>query len=162
YGWPDFTGGLPITLPQFKPEGKVQPSFLWAEHPMKPPTPFTTFQPHTAAMGFSFNDHPYFGPIGDAYIAEFGAIIPTNTGDSEPYDIGHRVAKVDMDNGDVSTFARNRSGVPASRTNGGGFERPIDAVFGPEGCLYICDFGLFSATGPIAGTGVIWKITRSY
>lgn len=161
YGWPDFTGGLPVTLPQFKPEGQPQPTFVWAQHPMKPPIPFTTFQPHTAAMGFNFNEHPSFGPVGDAYVAEFGPIIPTNTGGKPIYNVGHRVSTVDMDNGNVSTFARNFSGLPASRTGGGGLERPIDAVFGNDGALYIADFGIYTSTGPVKNTGVIWRITRT-
>lgn len=43
YGWPDYTGGLPITNPRFKPKGKPQPSFLLAQHPMQPPRPVVTF-----------------------------------------------------------------------------------------------------------------------
>lgn len=162
YGWPDYTGGLPVTMPQFKPEGGPQPTFLLAHHPMQPPVPFTTFAPHSAMMGFNFNYDREFGPVGDAYAAEFGAIIPTNTGGRPLYDVGHRVSRIDMHNGDVSTFAINRSGLPASRTNGGGFERPIDAVFGGDGALYIADFGIFEATGPTKNTGVIWRIKRTH
>lgn len=161
YGWPDFTGGLPVILPQFKPEGEPQPTFLWAEHPMQPPKPFTTFKPHSATMGFNFNYDPFFGPVGDAYVAEFGAIIPTNTGGKPLYDVGHRISRVDMNNGNVITFARNYSGLPASLTDGGGLERPIDAVFGPDNALYVVDFGIFTASGPTPKTGVIWRITRN-
>ena len=160
YGWPDFTGGLPVTLPQFKPQGEPQPTFLWARHPMQPPRPFTVIQPHSATMGFSFNENSHFGPLGDAYIAEFGAIVPTNTGGKPLYNVGHRVSRINMQTGRVDTFARNFSGLPASLTGGGGFERPIDAVFGPDGSLYIVDFGVFTAEGPVGKTGVIWKITR--
>ena len=60
YGFPDFSGGLPVTLPQFRPEGKPQPAFLLADHPMQPPRPVATFPPHSATMGFSFNDDPSF------------------------------------------------------------------------------------------------------
>lgn len=160
YGWPDYTGGMPVTLPMFRPDNEPQPTFLLSQHPMRPPKPFTTFQPHSATMGFSFNENPRFGEVGDAYISEFGAIVPTNTGGKPLFNVGHRISRIDMSNGAVSTFARNRSGLPAHITNGGGFERPIDAVFGPDGALYIADFGIFTAQGPIKKTGVIWKITR--
>ncbi|HZK02635.1 MAG TPA: PQQ-dependent sugar dehydrogenase [Anaerovoracaceae bacterium] len=161
YGWPDYTGGQPVTDPQFKPEGMKQPEFLLSEHPMIPPKPFAEFRPHSATMGFSFNEDPGFGPVGEAYIAEFGAIIPTNTGGKPIYGVGHRVSRINMDDGTINLFAINNTGVPAHLTGGGGFERPIDAVFGPDGALYISDFGIFTSTGPVAKTGVIWKVTRS-
>lgn len=160
YGWPDFTGGLPVTSPEFEPEGEPQPEFLFSNHPMQPPKPFTTFTPHSAIMGFCFNNNPSFGPIGDAYIAEFGAIVPTYTGGKPLYDVGHRVSQINMSDGKVSTFARNRTGLPASLTGEGGFERPVDAVFGPDGALYIVDFGVYSASGSVPETGAIWKITK--
>ncbi|MFD0771174.1 hypothetical protein ACFQZ1_20735 [Bacillus sp. CGMCC 1.60114] len=55
YGWPDYTGGHPITNSMFKPQGQSQPIFLLAHHPMQPPKPITTFAPHSAIMGFDFN-----------------------------------------------------------------------------------------------------------
>lgn len=159
YGFPDFTGGMPVTMSQFKPEGKPQPSFLLAEHPMQPPLPVTNFPPHSAAMGFSFNDHSSFAPVGDVFIAEFGPMHQRNEGEKVP-EVGHRVSRIDMQTGELHAFAINKTGLPASANNGGGFERPIDAVFGKNGVLYIADFGLFP--GPEArGSGVIWKITKN-
>lgn len=73
YGWPDYTGGLPVTLPMFKPENKPQPEFLIRSHPMEPPKPLAIFAPHSAIMGFDFNYNPSFAPIGDVFIAEFGS-----------------------------------------------------------------------------------------
>lgn len=161
YGFPDFTGGLPVTLPQFKPEGKPQPTFLLAEHPMQPPPPVAIFPAHSATMGFSFNENPSFGPVGDVFIAEFGSNAPTTTGGKPLARVGHRISRIDMKTGQVHNFAINQSGLPASATNGGGFERPIDAVFGEEGELYIADFGLFAGEGAIPRTGVIWRIRRT-
>lgn len=43
YGWPDYTGGLPVTLPAFKPESGLQPTFILAQHPMIPPKPIANF-----------------------------------------------------------------------------------------------------------------------
>lgn len=158
YGWPDYTGGSPVTLPQFKPAGKPQPTFLLAQHPMQPPRPIATFEPHSATMGFDFSQNPAFGPMDDVYIAEFGSEAPTTTGGEPLPNVGHRVSRIDMKTGQVTPFAINRSGVAASETGGGGFERPIDVVFGPKNDMYIADFGVFPKAVP--GTGVIWKVTK--
>ncbi|MDW0116054.1 PQQ-dependent sugar dehydrogenase [Sporosarcina thermotolerans] len=161
YGFPDYTGGLPLTMPQFKPENEEQPEFLFAEHPMQPPMPVTVFPPHSATMGFSFNEKSAFGPIGDVYIAEFGADEPITTGGRLLPLVGHRVSRIDMQTGEVFPFAINRGGLPASLSNSGGFERPIDAVFGEEDVLYVADFGLFSDEAALPNTGVIWRIRKT-
>jgi glucose/arabinose dehydrogenase len=163
YGWPDYTGGLPVTLPMFKPEDGPQPTFLLNRHPMTPPKPFAVFEPHSAIMGFDFNYNPRFGPVEDAYIAEFGSEAPFTTGGKPAPKVGHRVSRIDMLTGRVSTFAINRSGYPASYTDGGGLERPIDVVFGPDGNMYVVDFGMSVPNGMgnyAPNTGVIWKISR--
>jgi glucose/arabinose dehydrogenase len=161
YGFPDFTGGLPVTMPQFRPEGKPQPSFLLAKHPMLPPEPVAVFPPHSAAMGFDFNVHPQFGPVGDAFIAEFGSGAPGTTGGKPAPKVGHRVSRIDMKSGHVKTFAINKTGGSASANNGGGLERPIDVVFGPHGDMYVVDMGIVTAGFDLVpGTGAIWRITR--
>lgn len=162
YGWPDYTGGLPVTLPAFKPEGKAQPKFLLAKHPMIPPKPFACFAPHSAIMGFDFSYNSKFGRIGDVYIAEFGSEAPVTTGGKPLPGVGHRVSRIDMQTGKVATFAINKSGYAASLTGEGGLERPIDVIFGPCGSMYVADFGLTGENGHHGyepNTGVIWKIT---
>jgi glucose/arabinose dehydrogenase len=161
YGFPDFTGGLPVTMPQFRPEGMPQPTFLLAEHPMQPHMPVASFPSHSATMGFSFNENPEFGPVGDVFIAEFGAEDPHTTGGIPLPNVGHRVSRIDMQTGQIHIFAINRTSQAASDTNGGGLERPIDAVFGADGVLYVSDFGLFTEESAVPGTGVIWKITKT-
>ncbi|RKD30042.1 PQQ-dependent sugar dehydrogenase [Thermohalobacter berrensis] len=166
YGWPDYTGGLPVTLPIFKPENEPQPSFLLAQHPMEPPKPLAIFEPHSAIMGFDFNYNPLFGEVGDVYIAEFGSEAPRTTGGKPMPYVGHRISKIDMETGKVSTFAINKSFGAASYTDGGGLERPIDVVFGPDDCMYVADFGMMDHDhangyhGFIPNTGVIWRITK--
>lgn len=161
YGWPDYTGGLPVTNPEFKPEGKPQPSFLLAQHPMQPPRPVATFAPHSAIMGFDFNEDPAFGPTNEAYIAEFGSNAPRTTGGKPLPDVGHRVSRINIETGEVFSFAINKTGVAASKTGAGGFERPIDIVFGSRNEMYIADFGLNKPSGGFyPNTGVIWKITK--
>ncbi len=162
YGWPDFTGGLPVTLPQFKPEGEPQPEFLLMEHPMIPSRPFSLFTPHSAIMGFDFN-YSDFGPYGDVYIAEYGSEAPETTGGKPLPGVGHRVSRIDMQTGDVSTFAINKSGFAASYTGEGGFERPIDVVFGPDNAMYVVDFAVTPEGEPdefYPSSGVIWRISR--
>lgn len=163
YGWPDYTGGLPITLPKFKPEDEAQPRFLLAEHPMVPPRPFALFTPHSAIMGFDFN-YSDFGPYGDVYIAEFGSEAPETTGGKPLPHVGHRISRIDMETGEVTDFAINKSGLPASYTGGGGFERPIDVVFGPDQAMYILDFAVTPEDEPdefYPKSGVIWQITKN-
>ena len=164
YGWPDFSGGLPITLPEFKPEGGVQPEFLLMKHPNIPPRPFTTFPANSGIRGFDFN-YTTFGPEGDVYIAEFGGrrtrvegVLSSSAG------VGHRISKIDMQTGVISTFASNKSSYPASATGEGGFERPADVAFGPDGAMYVLDMGLDASDIPndfVPKTGVIWKITKT-
>jgi len=164
YGWPDFTGGLPVTSNIFKPEGKPQPQFLLNYHPMLPPQPKAVFTPHAAIMGFDFSYSSKFGKIGDVYIAEFGSEAPRTTGGKPLPEVGHRVSRIDMNTGRIYTFAINKSGYAASYTGGGGLERPIDVLFGMDDEMYIVDFGIQAEDdhhGYVPNTGVIWKVTKT-
>ncbi|MDP4083210.1 MAG: PQQ-dependent sugar dehydrogenase [Bacillota bacterium] len=164
YGWPDFSGGEPITNPKFKPLGHQQPQFLLAKHPMTPPKPVATFRPHSAIMGFDFNIDPVFGEVDEVYLAEFGSEAPETTGGKKTPGVGHRVSKVNLSTGKMTNFLMNKSGKPASETRGGGIERPIDIVFGKQHEMYIVDFGFRKPFGTGEGylpdTGVIWKVSR--
>jgi len=163
YGWPDYTGGLPVTLPRFKAEGKAQPQFLIANPPMVPPKPIAIFTPHSAIMGFDFDYNSEYGPYGDAYIAEFGSEAPETTGGKPLPGVGHRISRINMQTGETSDFAINKSGFAASHTGDGGFERPIDVVFGPDKAMYILDFAVTPEDEPdefYPRSGVIWRITK--
>lgn len=163
YGWPDYTGGLPVTLSRFKAEGKPQPKFLIADHPMIPPKPFAIFTPHSAIMGFDFNYNSDFGSYGDAYIAEYGSEAPETTGGKPLPGVGHRISRINIQTGKITNFAINKSGFAASYTGDGGFERPIDVLFGPDNAMYILDFAVTPENEPdefIPKTGVIWRITK--
>lgn len=162
YGWPDYTGGYPVTLPIFKPENEAQPNFLISNHPMIPPKPFVNFTPHAAIMGFDF-DYNGFGPYGDAYIAEYGSEAPETTGGKPLPGVGHRVSKINMRTSEVDIFAINKSGFAASYTDEGGFERPIDVIFGPDNDMYVLDFAVTAedeSDGFYPKSGVIWKIFK--
>jgi len=68
-----------------------------------------------------------------------------------------------MQIGRITNFAINKSGFAASYTGDGGFERPIDVLFGPDDSMYILDFAVTPENEPdefIPKTGVIWRITK--
>jgi glucose/arabinose dehydrogenase len=165
YGWPDYCVGEPVTLPRFTPEGRPRLNFLLTYHPNIPPIPFAEFQPHTSIMGFDFNYNEGFGPVGDIYIAEFGSLGAMTMGQSAPPDgMGFRVSRVDGNNGQVSTFIANKSGLPSYYTDEGGFGRLVDVKFGPLGELYLLDSGISDINNSdrtVPNTGVIWRVTRT-
>lgn len=164
YGFPDYCAGLPVTLPQFRPNVGPQPEFLLAEHPIVPPKPLAVIEPHSGVRGFDFNYDINFGPYGDAYLSESGSIFPITTGGYPLPGVGRRIVRINMNDGNVSIFAINRSGLGASVTGGGGFERPFDVVFGPDRAMYVLDIGIASPINPnifIPNTGVIWRISKS-
>lgn len=164
YGWPDYSGGDPVNLPRFRPEGGLQPEFLIKNQPNIPPNPYVTFPTNSNIRGFDFNYNSNFGPYGEVYITEFGSTEYGPNGDITSYaGTGHRISKIDMRTRTISTFAINKSGFPASISKEGGFERPADLVFGPDGAMYVLDLGLNSLNQPnvfVPNTGVIWRITK--
>lgn len=167
YGWPDFAAGEPVTSPQFSRDGRYDLEFLFTSHPSVPPRPFATFQPNVNVMGFDFNENPNFGTIGDIYIAEFGEIGDGIMNATTSPVVGCKIDRVHVDTGERETFASNRSNVRAYiNTNGsqsnGGFSRPSDVVFGPDGAMYIVDMAITTENiGEfLPYTGVIWRITR--
>lgn len=164
YGFPDYSGGEPIILPRFQPEGGKQPEFLLYNHPSVPPKPYAVFPPDSTIIGFDINEDNTFSNIGDIFIAEFGSVmIRTIGGLSLQYpSTGYRVSKINSF-GIASTFALNKSGFPSYITNEGGFGRPSDIAFGPDGAMYILDTGTSTRENPsniLPYTGVIWKVTR--
>ena len=72
--------------------------------------------------------------------------------------MGHRINRVNLQTGEVTTFAINHSGFPEP----GGFGRPTDITFGPDGAMYVSDLAYDTFEEPNIyppGSGVIWRIT---
>lgn len=164
YGWPDYAGGELVTLPRFAPVGGPKPEILFTNHPSVPPSPFAIFPPYSTIMGLDFNSNPDFGIVNDMYIAEFGSTISDIIGVESRSGVGHRVTKVDMNSGQISTFAINKSGFPAYIEQEGGFSRPTDVVFGPDGAMYVTDYAITTQESPynyLPNTGVIWRISKT-
>ena len=165
YGFPDYAGGELVTLPKFAPEGAPQPEILFTNHPSVPPMPFAVFPSYSNIMGLDYNSNPNFGNVNDMYIAEFGSTERDMHGvEEERSRVGHRVTKVDMIKGETATFAINKSGFPAYVQLGGGFSRPTDVIFGPDGAMYVADYAIATQENPysyLSNTGVIWRISKT-
>ena len=96
-------------------------------------------------------------------------------GDRSPYDtsgfkllarVGFKVALVDIDNKQVKDFVQNTAGIPVSMQPYGtaGLERPCDVKVGPDGAIYILDFGRMENDSAIPryfpGTGGLFKLAK--
>jgi glucose/arabinose dehydrogenase len=119
-----------------------------------------------------FDFAPASGPFKEL---RGNAIVPLD-GDRSPFAtsglklvgrVGFKVVLVDLDTKQVKDFIRNTAGVPASMQDYGTvvLERPIDVKVGPDGAIYILDFGqMENDEGEPefhAGTGRIFKLYKS-
>ncbi|HEX5838849.1 MAG TPA: PQQ-dependent sugar dehydrogenase [Anaerolineales bacterium] len=163
YGWPDFACEVPVTDPQFRAKDQPQPQFLIANHPTEnPPQPIAKFNPHAATNGFAFAPSDEWGAPTDAFIALFGDFTPATGTVPEPQ--GVKIVRVDTTTGEVTDFITNKFSVEASKRSAGGLEHPSDVTFGPDGAMYITDWGVAHIT--VDGlklepnTGVVWRVTR--
>jgi glucose/arabinose dehydrogenase len=189
YGWPDFSADLrPITEDQFQPPrdlairyGYPNVRFL-IDHaasrlipPSAGPLFFGSFRPLAGATKFDFAPaSPAFRKYrGDAIVALFGDRAPFATS-GRPIigPTGYKVARVNLDSRKVEDFIRNTKDLPASKLrNESGkavadaLERPIDVKFGPDGAMYVLDFGqvVIKNGKPEVkdGTGKIFRLTGS-
>ena len=106
---------------------------------------------------------------GQLFVAEWGDLAPV-VDPTFNEKAGFRVVRVDPASQQVMPFVRNQRPGPASMqgAQGEGLEHPFDVKFGPDGAMYIVDYGVVElnpmAMFPFeqkAGTGVIWKVTRA-
>jgi glucose/arabinose dehydrogenase len=165
YGWPDYSGEMPLTKEDFQPPGKPPLKLLLANPPGKPPKPAATFGVHSSSNGLDFSRNASFGHVGNAFVAQFGDMSPSAGKVLHP--VGYQVVRVDVKTGVMNEFMANRHRTrgPASKFGGGGIERPVAVRFNPKGdALYVVDFGIMTMSDrgpqPRKGTGVLWRITR--
>jgi glucose/arabinose dehydrogenase len=162
YGYPDYACDVPVTDPRFRPAGQPQPGFLLADHPTdSPPRPIAKFGPHEATNGFAFSPSPEWGAPTTAYVALFGDFTPATGTVDRP--VGTEVVRLDTRTGIVSDFLHNDVAGRASQQNAGGLEHPSDVTFGPDGAMYVADWGVaqVSVDGLVLepDSGVVWKVT---
>lgn len=166
YGWPDFASGVRLDDPRWGEGGQGREPAL-AEHPdSSPPKPLVSFESHAAANGVDFCRDAAFGFPGDAFVALFGDITPvTSARPAGP--VGFKVVRIDMRTGEIIDFAVNRIAGPASQLPHTGLERPSHCQFGPDGALYVVDWGeihIAPERGGLRmpkGTGTLWRIRRT-
>jgi len=161
YGWPDYACDVPVTDERFDVSNKPPLGFLIANHPTStPPKPLAKFRPHEATNGFAFSPGNPWGPNTTAYIALFGDFSPATGTVDRPE--GVKVVRLDTTTGDVSDFVVNDFAGQASRHSAGGLEHPSDVTFGPDGAMYIADWGIarVSEKGLVLeeNSGVIWRV----
>ncbi|MDQ3823313.1 MAG: PQQ-dependent sugar dehydrogenase [Actinomycetota bacterium] len=165
YGWPDFAAGIRLDDASWGRRGRGREPVL-AEHPdPAPPRPLATFQPHSGANGVAFSRDASFGFERDAFVCLFGDLMPNTTRTATP--AGYKIVRVDVETGELHDFAVNRIVGPASKLPHDGFERPSHCEFGPDGALYVVDWGEIEVApeaGGVrmqAGTGTLWRIRRT-
>ena len=167
YGWPDFASGIRLDDPYWGEGGHGREPVLVQFPNPNPPKPFTSFQTHAAANGFDFCRDADFGFAGDAFVACFGDLAPITTLTKAVTPAGFKVVRVDTKTGQVYDFAVNKRTGPASKLFHGGFERPSHCQFGPDGALYVVDFGTIhiaperGAIRQQMDTGTLWRIRRT-
>jgi glucose/arabinose dehydrogenase len=165
YGWPDFASGVRLDDPSWGEGGRGREPVLAVHPDVAPPKPFVSFADHAGPNGFDFCRAPSFGFEGDAFVALFGDLAPVTTRAVSPR--GFKVVRVDMRTRKVVDFAVNKIAGPASKLPHAGFERPSHCQIGPDGALYIVDWGeveIAPERGGVRmqkGTGTLWRVRRT-
>ncbi|MGI8748803.1 MAG: PQQ-dependent sugar dehydrogenase [Deinococcus sp.] len=192
YGVPDYSAALePLTDPKFTPPGQLMPQ-MFRDGKMLPKK--LTFLIDHQASGLMAPDKslvlglhevnsspskPDVAPAswgeyaGQLFVPEWGDMAwVTNALKDKPS--GNRISVIDPKTGKMNVFIRNINLGPASAQGalGKGIERPFDVKFGPDGAMYIVDYGVFKinlqriAEGRLPFewppfTGAIWKVSRT-
>ncbi len=192
YGWPDFSAAFePVTDPKFRAPGQmIAPVYVRGElqgrkimflidhdkSGLKRPDKSLIAGLHEINASPSKLDvaPASWGPdAGSLFIAEWGDMAWFNNA-TRDLPAGNRVSRINPSTKKVEPFLSNKALGPASAHNkpGLGLERPFDVKFGPDGAMYIVDYGQHSivlqrvAEGHLPfefapKTGMIWKVTRS-
>ena len=190
YGFPDYSSGLePLTMGKFEVEDNLQaPVYIdgkflgkdlgfvidHAASGLKAPDPALVVGKHPFHSSPSLLDvapASWKDFAGQLFIAEWGDLTPpTDPTDLRP--VGYRIVRVDPQTKQLAAFVSNRQPGPASMQGkvGEGLERPFDVKFGPDGAMYIVDYGVVKINPLRQGrepyeyvpnTGVIWKVSKS-
>lgn len=161
----------------------------------RPRQPLARLTPHAAAQGMVFGRREFGLDPGRILVAEFGTVASAFKGkmlypdgvqppagkadDADPGEKvpgdppvdadmnwpGFKVQLVDLTTGRAADFLANQYPGPATAGTGHGLERPIQLEWGPDGALYVVDFGVISLSkmGMMAHpwTGAVWRVSRT-
>jgi glucose/arabinose dehydrogenase len=183
FGWPDYSADLmPISDATYQPQpidlivrsgypkvlSVIDQQASGLTSPSRDSWLGAAFPSQSGAAKLTFvRDLPGWGDYrGDAVICLSGDRAPFSTsGEKLSGPIGFKVVLVNVDKGDITDFVHNTAGVPRHLVPGQSqdlLERPIDAKFGPDGMLYIVDYGqMRDRTGNeevAGGTGQIFRL----
>ena len=191
YGWPDFSAALePLTDPKFDAPDQLQAPIFVNGQPQPKQLGFLIdhaasglrIADRSLAFGLhDFNSSPSMLDVapaswgdlaGSVFVAEYGDLAP-NTNPLLDKPAGYQIVRIPAGGGRAIPFVHNAKPGPASAQNalGMGLERPVDVKFGPDGAMYISDYGVSrvnparAAEGQVPyefppKTGAIWKVTR--
>lgn len=161
YGWPDYTADLePVSDPRFQPpmelltpSGYPELRFVIDKESSHLIAPNRDTLLQAAFPSLSGAAHIDIVPSAGPFKEFRGNVIVAMNGDRAPFatsgrklieSVGYKIMRVDPDMHQTKDFIRNTDGNPRSRVSGhavGLLERPIDVKFGPDGSLYVLDFG---------------------
>jgi len=164
YGWPDYSAALlPLTGDPYRPperflaEGHRDIRFVIDHRQSGLAAPDRALlvaltKPHAAIGGMA--RVPANGPFarwaGNLLVSEMGDFRPMTDAVHPDIHAGFQVEIVDPGSGSIASFIRNDNPgdpAPASALPGKkGLERPVDVKIGPDGNVYVLDFGIFSPT----------------
>jgi glucose/arabinose dehydrogenase len=194
YGWPDFSAAFePLTDPKFDvPDSLQAPIYVAGEmlpgekrigflidheaSGLTPPDPSLIAGLHQWQSSPSLLDvapDSWGDMAGNIFVAEWGDLSPaTNPLRDDP--VGSRITRIDLEAGEGASFIHNVMPGPASAQDalGQDLERPFDVKFGPDGAMYIVDYGavIFNPVRLVRDkarydwppeTGIIWRVTRT-
>lgn len=190
YGWPDFSAAFePVTDRKFLPPRQlIAPVYVRGElqgrkimflidhqkSGLKQPDKSLIAGLHEVNSSPSKLDvaPQSWGTVaGQLFVAEWGDMAWFNNA-TRDLPAGNRISRINPSTKKVEPFLRNKELGPASDHNkpGLGLERPFDVKFGPDGAMYIVDFGQHRivlqrvAEGHLPfefppKTGMIWKVS---
>ncbi|MDQ4078395.1 MAG: superoxide dismutase family protein [Chloroflexota bacterium] len=192
YGWPDFSATFePVTDPKFAVPDNLQAPVIvngevvgkdlgflidHAASGLTPPDKSLILGLHGFHSSPSFIDvaPASWGDLeGHVFVAEWGDLTPPTDPLFKGVS-GYRVSQVNPATGEVTQFVGNRQpgGASMQGAAGNGIERPFDVKFGPDGALYIVDYGIVTIDPAlreqgkppynyVPKSGIIWRVTRT-